>query len=68
MIFDWDIFCISVGFLSETNIISNLYYLNDVSCIHQPNTLGGHNNDIRTTTQALYNQLIQSAKEGKMGM
>lgn len=26
-----DIFCISVGFLSETNIISNLYYQNDVS-------------------------------------
>ena len=30
--------------------------------MHQPNTLGGHNNDIGTTTQGLYNQLIQSAK------
>ncbi|WP_276307627.1 hypothetical protein [Staphylococcus equorum] len=35
--FDWDLFCISVGFLGETNGISNLYYQNDVShaYIHQ---------------------------------
>ncbi|MGX0816792.1 hypothetical protein [Staphylococcus saprophyticus] len=29
--FDWDLFCISMGFLGETNGISNLYYQNDVS-------------------------------------
>ncbi|HBH9976284.1 TPA: hypothetical protein I2036_000087 [Staphylococcus aureus] len=64
MTFDWDLFCISVGFLGETNGISNLYYQNDVihAYINQSNTLGGHNHDIRTTTQTLYNQLIQSAK------
>ena len=31
--------------------------------MYQSNTLGGHNNDIRTTTQTLYNQFIQPAKE-----
>jgi hypothetical protein len=39
-----------------------------ITYIHQSNTLGGHNHDTRTTTQALYNQLIQSAKGRKMGM
>ncbi|HHD1051215.1 hypothetical protein ACUXGO_001062 [Staphylococcus cohnii] len=35
--FYWNLFCISVGFLGETNGISNLYYQNDVShaYIHQ---------------------------------
>lgn len=33
-----------------------------ITCTHPSNTLGGHNNDTRTTTQTLYNQLIQPAK------
>ncbi len=47
--FDWDTFYISVGFLSETNGISNLYYQNDVYELHH--YLGG--NDMETITQEL---------------